>query len=309
MTLHKGARCLVTGDTGFIGSAFCKNRITNGYDILGLSRSPNGLFNHVQCDLVKDDFSKIESIVKVYKPDAIFHFAANPLVKNSNHSISEDILASHKLLDACPEDCKFIFASSATVYGRHSTPRGTFRQCHPISTYGIGKKTVEDIITLYVEKYKKIKVAAILRFCGHVGVGNNHGVCYDIIQKLKGPSQYLELLGKRPGSKKQFLHIDDSIEAITKLKYNKQGLTVKNIAPITTTTTGQWGYKTYDHHLLTVLQVANIIMQELGIYKKIKWNPGANWVGDQNYTAIFSTVEHPIRTSEQAIKDYVNAIK
>jgi UDP-glucose 4-epimerase len=291
-------RAIVFGSTGFIGKALYERLQQEGHDVLGVSRHGQD----EKIDIVNDDINKIDSIVRNFNPDHIFHYAADPLVRNFTHESSlSNIVCTHKLLDVTPLNCRFVFASSMTVYGAN---RNIFyrTKLKPKSIYALSKLFCEQLIQKYENPYKKINQYTILRYCAHVGKEATHGLLHDIVEKLRGPNPVLELLGKKPGSLKPFIHIDDSITEtlnVIKTSNNEYNLVCAQTS-------------------LTVEQVAQQVMLELGIFKPIKFlGTKSNWVGDDGviqlydpYRYRYSNNKPPKKyTSEEAIKKYVQDIR
>ena len=90
---YRGKRVLVTGDTGFKGSWLSLWLSELGAKVYGLALPPEttrdhyvalGLdqrVNHVDCDI--RDFSRLTEVVAEFKPEILFHLAAQPLVRKS----------------------------------------------------------------------------------------------------------------------------------------------------------------------------------------------------------------------------------
>lgn len=289
-------KIIITGVTGFLGSNIAKYLLNKGEYILGISRSKAEIVHENYChekwDLEYTPLSTLECKFRIFKPNYIYHYAADPIVKHYNNKLSQtNIIPTHRLLDACPKDCKFIFASSATVYGPHSTFKGTRDSVYPNDTvYALSKRYCEQLIEYYSANYL-IKDYLILRYVAHAG--GSHGLVYDIVQKLKSENPILELIGDDPGSEKPILHIDDSVKETIFRAETSNG--IYNIAP--------------DKECITVREVANTIMHELNIQKPIKWlGKEVNWPGDQEFVCLESFCQN-IRESKQVIKDYVQSIK
>ena len=92
---YRGKRVLITGHTGFKGSWLAEWLLSLGAEICGLSRDVpttpahfelNGLASEVQhniCDI--RDIERAREIVMRFKPDFIFHLAAQATVSTSYH--------------------------------------------------------------------------------------------------------------------------------------------------------------------------------------------------------------------------------
>ncbi len=129
-----------------------------------------------------------------------------------------------------------------------------------------------------------------MRLCAHIAPESTHGLVHDIYRKLKSDNPYLELFGQAPGTRKPFLWIDDSIEAIIQSLSLSPG--IYNVAP---------------NDNLSVQEVACTIMEGLGIQKPIKFI-GGGWLGDTQY--VYMKSDFPwIRSSKEAINTYTKAIR
>ena len=91
--IFKNKRVLITGHTGFKGSWLTLSLKLLGANILGVSKDiPSVPSNYVLSKTSKGiiskkvditDYKKLKKIVSTFKPDFIFHLAAQSLVKKS----------------------------------------------------------------------------------------------------------------------------------------------------------------------------------------------------------------------------------
>ena len=178
---------LVTGGLGFIGSHTCVELIENGFKILiidDLSNSKRKILNKI--NLITNsqimfyennllDYDSIDSIFEHHDIDLIIHFAS---FKSVNESIEmpikyyeNNIQSTINLLKLCKKYSivKFIFSSSATVYGESKSP--LFENSNVgngiLNPYGKTKYYIENIIQ-DVAKVSNLKVI-ILRYFNPVG--------------------------------------------------------------------------------------------------------------------------------------------
>ena len=111
--IYSGKRVLVTGDTGFKGSYLAMWLTSLGAEVLGVSLPPEGEFSHFEllperswktvfCDI--RDREKIAGIVNDFQPEAVFHLAAQPLVRlsyaESAATIDTNVIGTMNLLEA-----------------------------------------------------------------------------------------------------------------------------------------------------------------------------------------------------------------
>lgn len=272
-------RVLVTGGGGFIGACVawrfsgdegrCHEVVSarSCDEKLPLLKMP---FRELACDITNKE--EVRSLLGCYQPDVICHLAAIPTVKEDiAHPcrITEvNVLGTHYLLQYAPRGCRFLLASSATVYGNQTSVESRAHendQLHPNSVYGATKIAAEALVEAYTSQHRVLGMS--LRLVATVGAGANHGLIPDIIRKLQSDAPNLHLLGDAPGSCKPYLYVDDAAEAFyyfATLTYPVPG--PANICP---------------RDSLTVEEVATIVMEETGIRKPIVWEgEQANWPGD-----------------------------
>ncbi len=93
-SFYKGKRVLVTGHTGFKGSWLSIWLNELGAEVVGVGLDPysdkdnfvlSGIGNKIKADIRADirDGEKMKGIFEEYKPEIVFHLAAQPLVRLS----------------------------------------------------------------------------------------------------------------------------------------------------------------------------------------------------------------------------------
>jgi UDP-glucose 4-epimerase len=276
---------LVTGGTGFIGSALVPLLLSRNYHVTVIDHySANKKqnlenffsldnFEFVELDLLE---SKMLSQV-VKKCDLIFHLAANVDVRkgqmNTEVDFLNNIVATKNLLESMrySDRCKkIIFTSSSVVYGEHPTmpTSENYGPLIPISIYGATKLSCEALISGYVGTFGI--EAVIFRLANVVGPASEHGVIFDFFRKLRDSSgKYLEILGDGK-QKKSYLYIDDCINALMLgLSQFPSQLEIFNVGSDDQVDTNT---------------IAKIIIDELRLRPEItyssKLNDGRGWIGD-----------------------------
>lgn len=129
---------LVTGGAGYIGSHTVLQLIEGGYDVVvldNLSNSSQESLHRVGSLVSKkipfieadiNDKQKLEEVFKNYDIDAVIHFAGlksvGESVKKPLEYYINNVSGTLTLLEVMKQASvyKFIFSSSATVYGNHS---------------------------------------------------------------------------------------------------------------------------------------------------------------------------------------------
>jgi len=287
-------RILVTGATGFIGGRLLNRLVKMGHDVIGVGRKGlrkkifdvtnySGMLSY--CDL--EDYQSVFEMMNRVRPQVVFHLAGNAVVKEDVSYpcdiTKSNILATHHLLACCPLNTKFVFASSATVYGDYQGKPFSERDIpNPTSVYAITKWSSEQLVELYGKQGRVRPIIA--RLIANCGKGATHGVFCDIVKKLRSPSQYLSLLGERPGSCKPFLHVDDTVSTLTYLGFTES---VK---------AGIYNVSAYDS--ITVEDMAEIIMNVTGMRKEVLWQGKESiWKGDNQMVQLTTRLEGILNVS------------
>lgn len=199
--------------------------------------------------------------------DTVFHTAGISKVSAPiNDILSANVQTTTNLLN-CIEGARFIFTSSSTVYGNghRKIEFDEYDKLLPTSAYGASKVACESFIDAYTRLGRINGVN--LRLCANVGPGATHGLLKDLIRKVSDDSPTLELFGDAPGSIKPFVHVDDTVAAMLWFAEDyKKGIGAYNVCP---------------KDVLTVEQVADLVMEQLGKQKEKVWlGEGSTWVGD-----------------------------
>jgi nucleoside-diphosphate-sugar epimerase len=158
----------VTGGAGFIGSHLVDRLLTSGFEVTALDDFSNGQIqnilhhkNEVNFHLVRGDVRDIGLVRKVVEGvDVVFHEAAlvdvELSVKNSLLFNDVNVVGTLNLLKACANSGvkRFIYASSAAVYGDSNPPKKNEKTLpRPISPYGVSKLAAENYVQVFDRLY------------------------------------------------------------------------------------------------------------------------------------------------------------
>ena len=180
-------RILVSGGTGFIGSHTCVSLLQKGYELVIVDNFINSNicvvdkikkiaeknFDFFNIDITnKKDLSNIFNKTKI---DAVIHFAA---IKSVNESINKpveyyynNLVSTLNLIDLSVKNGikKFVFSSSATVYGDSDLPCKEDTMLRDATNpYGETKKICEKILIDTSKVFKNISID-ILRYFNPIG--------------------------------------------------------------------------------------------------------------------------------------------
>ncbi len=180
-------KILVTGGTGFIGSHTCVELLANGYEIViadNLSNSKEAVTERIEKISGKKvifrkvdvcDYNALSEVFKENVIDAVIHFAGLKAVGESVQKpleyYSNNIYGTLVLLKVMREyNCKkFVFSSSATVYGMNN--KAPYTEDMPTSAtnpYGYTKVMIEQILRDVCVADKDFSVVA-LRYFNPIG--------------------------------------------------------------------------------------------------------------------------------------------
>lgn len=150
---------LITGASGYIGSQACKILKKNSFFINALDRNEIKHSYYDQKLIMDYSDQKLKKILE--NTDCVIHLAGsnlvNPSIKNPYDYYLNNISSTLTLLKGCIEANvkKFIFASSASVYGNSHTGICNEEQlCNPITPYGWSKYMVEIILKDFFKAYE-----------------------------------------------------------------------------------------------------------------------------------------------------------
>ncbi|HLQ96197.1 MAG TPA: NAD-dependent epimerase/dehydratase family protein [Pseudogracilibacillus sp.] len=153
-------KALVTGGAGFIGSHIVDALLQEGLEVVVIDNLSNSNREHISSavKLYEIDMfdQELENVFAQERPDFVFHQAAQISVARSMSAPEEDarmnILGTiHVVQCAMKYQVKrFIFASSAAVYGKPEfLPISENQVLQPTSFYGMSKAFAEEYIRLF----------------------------------------------------------------------------------------------------------------------------------------------------------------
>ncbi len=237
---------LVTGGAGFIGSHTCKILKKNGYIPIVFDNLSTGYKKSVEkFKLIKGDLSNkrlLKKTISIYKPEAIFHFAALTSIPDSlkypEKYFKNNVVYSKNLIDIASSlgVNKFIFSSSCAVYGNYpKNPVRLTSKTKPSNNYAKGKLIIEK----YLKKnnIKKTLSSVSLRYFNASGadpeleIGDMNfnskklipRIMYSIIKKKKFFINGSNYRTKDGTCIRDFIHVCDLANAhLSALKYLKK---------------------------------------------------------------------------------------
>lgn len=212
-------KVLITGAGGFIGSQLIEKFIEEGYKVECWDR--NDMYEK-QYKICKVDICCTEKVINslnMFNPDIVIHCAGcadvGKSVKNPEIDYNGNVTLTHRLLFAIHksglDNVKFIFLSSAAVYGNPSSlPIMENMKLKPLSPYALHKVMCEDICRYFYSNYDMdIK---ILRIFSAYGNGLKKQIFWDMYQKIVQTGQ-LSMFGTGNESR-DYINIADLVNAV-----------------------------------------------------------------------------------------------
>ena len=217
-------RITVTGGAGFIGSHLVDRLIEDGHTVQVIDNlyTGNKEFVHSKAQFVELDIRdpKLYSVLEEFRPDYIFHEAAQTEVSTSMSDPMLDcdinLMGLINLLNAAVklDIKKFLMPSSAAVYGNLDTlPLNENMIGNPSSFYGLTKLTTEHYLRIYHEAFGLPYVCYRYSnvFGPRQGNGGEGGVI-SIFAKAIVQGSPIIIYGDGKQTR-DFIYVDDVVEA------------------------------------------------------------------------------------------------
>lgn len=171
LNFYKNKTVLITGHTGFKGSWLCKILINAGAKVVGYAleaqTQPN-LFklSCIEKDMISiigdiRDFDKLKSVFELYKPEIVFHLAAQPIVRDSykdpRYTYDTNVMGTVNVLE-CVRLTKSVKSllnvTTDKVYLNDDVPNHAFKEDEPLDGYDpySNSKSCSELVT---HSYKK----------------------------------------------------------------------------------------------------------------------------------------------------------
>jgi UDP-glucose 4-epimerase len=218
----------VTGGAGFIGSHIVDRLLNDDFEVAVLDDLSTGRLENVAHHQGEKNFHFINGDIRSFDlvksalqdVDAVFHEAAlvgvacsveNPVLTNE-----VNVTGTLNLLKACVDSSvkRFIYASSAAVYGRAETlPHHEGLSPRPASPYGVSKLAAENYVKVFSEVYglETVCLRCFNVYGSRQTYGPYSGVITIFINRLLGdqpPTIYGD--GKQT---RDFINIQDVVDA------------------------------------------------------------------------------------------------
>ncbi len=348
-SFYTGKTVFVTGHTGFKGSWLTKVLIQLGAKVIGYSLEPNtnpNLFelSKVESEIISiigdvRDYDKLKSTIELYKPEIVFHLAAQPLVRQSYlnpvYTYETNVFGTLYLLEVCRQNDfikSMVNVTTDKVYKNNETNEA-YSEEQPLDGFDpySNSKSVSELITAtYKRSFPKSNLSISTVRAGNVIGGGDFSKDRIIPDCVKSVMNNQTMIVRNPDSIRPYQHVLEPIIGyllVAMKQYDDQSYASEyNIGPdlegcITTKDLVEMFFKHYGNRGTWKIQsdggpheAKYLRLDTTKFKKRFTWNPV--WTIEE---AVIKTVEWtktyienpnnvPI-IMENQIKEYMESLK
>lgn len=223
MSQHRKNRVMITGCSGFIGPHLVNECLSRGWEVVGVDIVEYSEIGSSQKDFSfrQHDVRKL-SVVDLDGIDFVFHlaFVTNipNSIKNPLETTFDNIGMSMYLMDLCAQAKvkKFLFASTASLYGGNPTPWKEEMPSDPIEPYSWQKLSIEYACKVWSRRYGLPTTS--FRFFQVFGEGQRQDTALAAFLKSKKENKPITLTETTAQStfrtgQRDFIYVKDLAEA------------------------------------------------------------------------------------------------
>ena len=227
MNFYQNKKVLITGNTGFKGTWLTRILLLNGANVCGYSlnapSNPNmfellGINSNIQ-NIKGDilDFDKLKNTINKFKPDVIFHLAAQPIVRKSYEdpitTYKTNVLGTLNLLEAIRginHAVSVVNVTTDKVYLNKEWEWG-YREDEALDgfdPYSNSKSCSELITHCYINSFfKKNKIPVSTARAGNVIGGGDFAADRIIPDCVRAQINSIEIKVRNPNSTRPYQHV------------------------------------------------------------------------------------------------------
>ncbi len=214
-------RVFVTGGAGFVGSTLVPDLLASGhqvvvYDDFSVGRRPASAAGLTVIEGDIRDQARLDAALREHAPTAVIHLAALHYIPYCDahpvDTMQVNVVGTQALLEACGAAGveRFVFASSAAVYGISDAPHREDQTPDPQDVYGLSKSMGEQQVAAFHRRFgAQCTVARLFNVFGR-GETNPHLIPEILRQVSKGDTLTLGNLTPR----RDYVHVTDVSRAL-----------------------------------------------------------------------------------------------
>lgn len=269
----KGKRVFITGSTGFKGSWISYILKLGGADVMGYALEPvpgRSHYNDLKLEnkitqIIGDirDRDRLASVMSDFKPDYVFHLAAQALVRPSYddpfNTFETNVIGSVNLLDAVlatPSVRSLVYITSDKCYENNEWIWG-YRENDKLGgrdPYSASKAAAELVFSSYLQSFflKNKKLGAASVRAGNVIGGGDWAVDRIVPDCVKAISNEKPITLRNPQATRPWQHVLEPLSGYLLLALNLYD-NPKNFS-------GSWNFGPSTFEIATVEEVAESIV-------------------------------------------------
>ena len=280
LKFFKGKKVFITGHTGFKGSWLTYILYLSGAKIAGYSLKPKNKFDNFYLLKLEEkienyygdvrDKKKLSDKIKNFKPNIVFHLAAQPLVKesykNPKFTFSTNIIGTLNVLEIIREIKSIksaLIITSDKCYKNYEKKSGYSEndELGGEDPYSASKAAAENVFYSYQKTFfrNKNKIGLVSVRAGNVIGGGDWSQDRIIPDLIKSIIHKRKFVIRSPKSTRPWQHVFDLLNGYLILSKKIYGNNKFN---------GSWNFGPNENHI-TVKEVISKLMNILGINKKI----------------------------------------
>lgn len=297
--IYLGKKVLVTGHTGFKGSWLCKILNMAGAEVMGFAQEPNNkysLFNILNIEdeiysVIGDirDLGALRKNISSFKPEIIFHLAAQPIViesyRNPVYTYETNVMGTVNLLESireCENVHSVVNITTDKVYKNKEWDWG-YREndiLNGYDPYSNSKSCSELVTSSYKNSFFKSRndISISTARAGNVIGGGDFSVDRIIPDCIRAAVKGEDIILRNPNSVRPYQHVFEALSAyllIAEAQYgNKNIEDAYNVGP-------------NDEDCITTGNLADIFCDSWG--NNIRWT--SNFRQDLPHEANFLKLE------------------
>ncbi len=187
---------LVTGATGFLGSALAEALLKKDLKVVGIGRKSNGFLSNATLDDTRFTFLNLDltkdctEALSHYAVDVIFHLAARQPMANIGFEdfYAGNVATTRRVIQYAKQAgvSQLVYSSTLSVFGKDPGVRALTEEIVPIPTnyYGLTKYVAERLIE--IELLGSNVQATAVRFPSLYGRNHLGGIIYTYYSREKG---------------------------------------------------------------------------------------------------------------------------
>ncbi len=306
--IYKGKTVFVTGHTGFKGSWLSIWLENLGANVIGYSlpAPKQGLFNvlnlskkitHIEGNIC--DYSLLESSIKKYQPDFIFHMAAQALVRYSYdfpiETMATNITGTSNLLNICRtiNNCKVLVNITTDKCYENQEKNYAYKENDKLGgldPYSASKACSEIVTNSYRNSFfKNSEIAIATARAGNVIGGGDWSTDRLVPDCIESLNNNKDILIRFPYAVRPWQFVLEPLSGYLHLgaemwenkksfnegwNFGPENDQVKEVGEVTQEIINLWGSGGFKTSKETHVHEANLLQLDIGKAKqKLNWNP------------------------------------